>query len=531
MPTYQITGPDGKKYKVTGDNPQGALEALRKHSKAPASPAAMDAPEKPAWSAAAEADQIEKLRQPGAFSDATDSVVMSGIPFADEIMGGMQAPFRAVKDWAGGEGFDVGRSYDRSVELERELQRRREDRSPVASTAGAVAGGMAVSAPLAKAGVSFLNGARPTLASMAGRGAAEGAAYGAAYGLGEGENVDQRLYNAAQSAAIGGTIGGATGALARMGTSPIDEAALPTVDDLRQAASAAYQKADDAGVVYSKDAMKRIADALSKDYADFGYHPALQPKAGVVLDEVNRLAGDNVTLKGIDVARKMAGKAYDPTNKASNALNTKVVEALDNLVQSPQAGDVVIGSGEAGATALNQARKLYQQSAKLDTVESVMRKAGLDAASSGSGGNIENATRRELKKILTNPKLQRGFTDVERKALEQAVLGTKTQNALRLLGKVSPEGNGLSMMLHLLGGTATGGATVPLAAAGMMAKRGADAMSQQSANVLRALIASGGEALPQKAISPAIRALIEASGRGASQIGLGAGTSPAPRMP
>jgi len=31
MPTYQITGPDGKKYKVSGENPEGALEALKKH--------------------------------------------------------------------------------------------------------------------------------------------------------------------------------------------------------------------------------------------------------------------------------------------------------------------------------------------------------------------------------------------------------------------------------------------------------------------------------------------------------------------
>ncbi len=31
MPTFKITAPDGTVYKVTGDNDQGALVALREH--------------------------------------------------------------------------------------------------------------------------------------------------------------------------------------------------------------------------------------------------------------------------------------------------------------------------------------------------------------------------------------------------------------------------------------------------------------------------------------------------------------------
>src|SRR5690348_15925808 len=36
MPTFQITGPDGKQYRVSGENAEGALSALQQHVGAPA---------------------------------------------------------------------------------------------------------------------------------------------------------------------------------------------------------------------------------------------------------------------------------------------------------------------------------------------------------------------------------------------------------------------------------------------------------------------------------------------------------------
>ena len=145
-----------------------------------------------------------------------------------------------------------------------------------------------------------------------------------------------------------------------------------------------------------------------------------------------------------------------------------------------------------------------------------MERAGLRAASTGSGGNIENATRQELRKILTSDRLRRGFSPDELAAIKDAVVGTKGQNALRLLGKLSPEGNGLSLILHLLGGTMSGGATIPLAVGGMVAKRGADAMARNSAQIAEAMIANGGK-MPTAQLGPARKAIIEALTAGGAQ--------------
>lgn len=458
------------------------------------------------WSPKADADLAERITGKGSFADATGSGIAKAVPFGDEIASGFNAPFRAGREWLQGEGFDVGRAYDRNMQTEAELQRRREERSPVASTAGAIAGAVGAGGAMAKSGLSLLQGAKPTLASMGGRGAAEGAAYGAAYGAGEGRGLNERASNALYGAGFGATTGAAGGAAARIGAGKVDTAALPTADDLKQAAKVAYQQADDAGVVISKDALGRVRDDLVREFTDFGYHPELQSGAKVALSEIDRLAGGNATLKGVDTARKIAGNAFQPMNKSNNALTGKVTSALDDLVANPRAGDILAGDAQAASQAIKEARGLYGQSRKLETVQDLMKKAGLDTAVSGSGGNIENATRRELKRVLANPKLRRGFSPDELKALEKAVFGTPTQNTLRWLGKMSPEGNGLTNMLHIL----SGGTTLPFAGVGFAAKRGADAMSKDAARVVEALIAAGGKALPQAQLSGPRKAVIDA---------------------
>lgn len=167
------------------------------------------------------ANLIESAQIPGTFSDASSSVIGKGIPWADEITGTMLTPVQAAQDWIGGEGFDLGRSFDRSIGLQRELQNRRDSRSPIASTVGGIAGGAVLG--MGKAVQNSVGAVVPTglsaiTAAMApkslgGRialGVSEGAAMGALYGSGEGTGgLTDRLPEAAWGAGLGGLIGGA----------------------------------------------------------------------------------------------------------------------------------------------------------------------------------------------------------------------------------------------------------------------------------------------------------------------------------
>lgn len=467
---------------------------------------------KSSFNPSAEADAAEKLLGTGTFSDMSNSGMAKAIPFADEIVSAANSPFRAAREWWQGEGFDIPRAYGRNQAVEAELQKRREDRSPVASTVGAIAGGLGAAAPLAAGGASFLNGAKPTIASMAGRGAAEGAAYGAVYGAGEGKGLTERGYNALSGGVAGGVTGGlvgaAGGALAGRGS----RAAAPSVDDLRAAGQAAYQQADQAGVIFTPDAVNRLKMDVGKKLVGIGYDPALQPGAAAVVKRIDDLAGQNVTLTGLDSLRKVASNGFIPGNKSNNKAISDIISSIDDLVTSPTASEVLAGDAQAASGALKTARDMWSRLSKAEQISNAVERAELRAASTGSGGNADNATRQNLRRILEKP---RGFNEAERAALEKAVKGSPAQNALRLAGKLSPSGNGLMAALGI-GGTMVNPLVGVASLGGMGAKTAADAMTKGNVAVLDALIRNGGK-VPQKAVTPLTLAIIEALTRGGGQ--------------
>lgn len=463
------------------------------------------------WDPRSEADLAERITGSGTFADMTGSGIAKAIPFGDEIASGLNAVPRAAREWWQGEGFDVGRAYDRNMQVEEELQRRRSERSPIASTVGAVAGGMGAAAPLAAGGASFLSGAKPTLASLMGRGAAEGAAYGAAYGAGEGRGGSERGYNALKGSVAGAITGAGAGAISRVGAGSA-QATAPSVDELRAVGQAAYQQADQAGVIFSPQAVDRLKLDVGRKLVDMGYDPALQPGAAAVVKRINDLAGQNFTLTGLDSLRKVASNGYMPGNKSNNKAITDIIAAIDDLVVSPAAGDVLSGNAQAAGDALKTAREVWSRASKADRVADAISRAELRAASTGSGGNVDNAIRQNLRRILEKP---RGFTQAEQDALRKAVEGSPGQNLLRLAGKLSPSGNGLMAALGI-GGTMVNPAVGALSLGGMAAKSVADRMTGANVQALDTIIRGGGQALSPQ-LSAIRQAIVQALTHGGAQ--------------
>lgn len=492
------------------------------------------------WSPASEANALETALPPSTFRDSTESGGTNAIPFADEAYSALiGAPVRAAKDWMQGEGFDYGRSYDREQALSAEMQRRREERTPVGTVVGNVAGSVAAASPLLKAGVSFLNGAKPTLASMAGRGAAEGGAYGVVYGAGEGSGVEQRLNNAVDQGLVGIGAGAGFGALGRIGATKASTAGLPTGDDLKTAATAAYRRADDAGVTYSKSAVQRVADALTARFDELGFDPDLPVQgAKAAIGKVRKLLDneEGASFSAIDTARKVASNGFEPGNKFNNKLIGETVRALDDLVTNPKAGDVLAGNADEAAAAIKEGRKLYSQSAKLETFDRLMEKAGRRAARTGSGANIENTSRQELSKILDSDRLKRGTTPDEIEAITRAVMGTKGQNLLRTVGKFAPTGvvsGGVGATTGATVGGWLGGpagaaiGSVGLPAMGALAKAASDAGTRNASKIVEAIIRNGGKALPKAQLTDKRKAIVELLLRS----GLGMAPSGVPAQP
>lgn len=104
-----------------------------------------------------------------------------------------------------GEPGDATKAYNLTVANERQRLADGREAHPIASTAGEVAGALAV--PVG----GMLNAA--TMPARIGRGAAVGATTGALYGAGQGEGLEGRAHGAAIGGGIGGVLGGAGAAL------------------------------------------------------------------------------------------------------------------------------------------------------------------------------------------------------------------------------------------------------------------------------------------------------------------------------
>jgi hypothetical protein len=89
---------------------------------------------------------------------------------------------------------------------------------------------------------------------------------------------------------------------------------------------------------------------------------------------------------------------------------------------------------------LREATKAWAIASRADTIEDAMQRALDRAGTSGSGANIENALRQEIRRVLDRPSRVRGFTTAEKDSMRDIVRGDFKGNALRWLGKLAPTG-------------------------------------------------------------------------------------------
>lgn len=483
MPTYEITLPDGKTYDVDAPDEAGA-QAAAAYLLAGGGPTAAPPPQ-PTREDQVRADYAA-LSTPRKMLTAADDVVRliaDGLTFgyADKL-----------SSYMGGT----------PLEQERQLTQDAKTRAGGAGTAAEVLG--AVVGP-AKLGVATKAAAAvpsvgKTLLGRTALMAGEGAGYGALSAAGHDEDVGT---GAAVGAGLGAAGNVAASALSGLGSKVAGAftkgPAIPKFDETAAVARSAYDAADNAGIVFSPQAVDNLRTRVISELTDMGFDPALQPGAAAVVRRLEDLAGQNVTLKGLDTLRKVAGNGYVRDNRANNMALGRITQAIDDAVNNPAAGDVLMGDAQAGASALAEARSAWGRLAKAEDVQRARAKAELRADASGSGGNVDNATRQELRKVLERGR-GRGLTPDETEALREAIKGSPVQNALRTVGKMSPTGSmpGMGAGLGAAAGAGVGGplgafigsAALPAVAAG--AKRLSDRTTEKNVQNLIDLIMAGG---------------------------------------
>jgi hypothetical protein len=278
MGTYLITGPDGKKYKISGDTPEGAMQALKKHmgGEEPAAKPVSDDPG--ALSYFKKAGDLASYANPGGVvgswlgenivrdikgegkdeRDTTlgkiDTLVRGGADtlsfgMADEIaaLGKRTSPLNpenyssvpaALETLSnlnpinnvisqGKQLIAPDERFEKDLATERATDRADAENRFGEHLTGQLAGGMVQGAGLVKNGLSLSANAANKGASlwkMSGLGAVDGGTLAAAQGFGSGEGVRDRMKKAAIGTIAGTVLGGVTPGLIAGGKEVFDRA-------------------------------------------------------------------------------------------------------------------------------------------------------------------------------------------------------------------------------------------------------------------------------------------------------------------
>lgn len=214
MATFQITGPDGKKYRVSGENAEGALYALQQHlggqqvrreeNPNEGLPYGQP-PEGMVFNPAT--GQMEDLR-----SEVNPSIPEGGLNAA-ALGAGQGLGFNFLDEATAGLSAATGGDYDYDLARMREAERRAQEDNPAAYYSGMIGGAVGTGSGMAAGGMSLganaINAGWKLPGVMAASGA-EGLGLGGVYGFGAGEGLDDRLAQSESGAKWGGALGLAT---------------------------------------------------------------------------------------------------------------------------------------------------------------------------------------------------------------------------------------------------------------------------------------------------------------------------------
>jgi len=308
---------------------------------------------------------------------------------------------------------------------------------------------------------------------------------------------------------VGGQVVGKGFGLLAEKTAPI---IAKTGDELKALAQTAYKKAEDAGVVFSPAAYSGFVDDVQKTLRDKGFDIDLHPNTSAA---VKRLVSDIEkpikSFKDLATLRLVVNQAASkPSSDAGELrlINT-VKNKLDDFVSNNK--NVVSGKPEVAIPAINEARKLWSQMSKSDTIEDIIKRASL------SKSDPATALQGEFRTLAKSKTRMRGFSDAERKMIEDVATGKGGVDVLQFIGSFAPGANipgAIKSAAYLAGGAAGGGVPAVLGAATTLtSKAAANKLAAANAARVAALMRGG-----QRAAVPSSNAMARFAARGVANL-------------
>lgn len=232
------------------------------------------------------------------------------------------------------------------------------------------------------------------------------------------------------------------------------EEAAPSAQQLKNISSGLYKEIDDTGAVLDRRAYQNLANRIERvALQDFNINKRIDPKAYATLQDVMKLAGNDVPLSEVDNLRKVANRAL-LSGDEDKAIAMAMIDTIDDFVDTLTPRQMVAGADIAPQIGkkLKIARDLYGRAKRSELVTDAVEKARNTAS------GFENGIRIELRKILNNKKQSKYFSKSDKDALEKVIQGTKGANIAKTIGKLGWSEGQATNMLGATVATGLGGA-------------------------------------------------------------------------
>jgi hypothetical protein len=271
----------------------------------------------------------------------------------------------------------------------------------------------------------------------------------------------------------------------------------PTVQELKGQAGQQYKFAEEAGAVFKKNSYNQFANKLESTLAKEGLDKTLQPRVFAALERIKDTKNSNVSLENMEILRRIGQSAGSSLDASERRLASILVDNLDDFVENAQSAQLTKGSPEA-IRALTDARELWKRAKKTEIIDDLVASADIRAEANYTQSGIENALRRKLVNLADNPRKLRAFSKEEQDLIKSTAKGGSVQNALRLLGKLSPTG-AIPAAISGGAGFAIGGpyGAIGLPLIGGAARQGATQLGLRNIEQLRNRLALGYQPIPQ----------------------------------
>jgi hypothetical protein len=285
------------------------------------------------------------------------------------------------------------------------------------------------------------------------------------------------------------------------------KAPTPSIQDLKDAASAAYKSPEVKGLEVKSSTLGDYSNTTAASLNNEGFDDITAPKTFGLLNKLQQApAGAKVTGDNLNSLRKAFGKVAMSTDPAERAAAGMAIEHIDNFIPNLRAADVLSGDPVAAAAKLEEARGNYAAAKQSEKIDQKLVQAEVRAAAANSGMNVANTIRQRMADVVLKPKEARGLLPEEIEQAQAISEGTKAQNLMRTAGNMMGGGGGIGAAVVGAGaGIATGGPGAVLPLVGMALKSISNRMTIKQAERLseairsRAPLASSAAKLQQAA--------------------------------